>query len=46
MQIPKVKLDEFIQLYQKHFGVVLTRDQALEKASKLLYFMRVVVGSN
>lgn len=43
MQIPEAKLDEFIVLYQKHFGVVLARDQALERATKLLNFMRIMV---
>lgn len=46
MQIPEAKLDEFILLYQKRFGVMLGRDQALEKALKLLNFMRVIVGKD
>lgn len=46
MQIPEAKLDEFILLYQTRFGVVLGRDQALEKALKLLNFMRIIVSKD
>lgn len=45
MQIPDAKLEEFVMLYQKHYGVALSRDQALEKATKLLNFMRIIVGT-
>ncbi len=44
MLIPDAKLEEFIVLYQKHYGLVLGKDEALEKATKLLNFMRIVVG--
>ena len=44
MQIPEAKLDEFVTLYQNRFGIVLQRGEALEKATKFLNFMRVVVG--
>ena len=44
MQIPEAKLDEFVTLYQNRFGIVLGRGEALEKATKFLNFMRVVVG--
>jgi hypothetical protein len=44
MLIPDAKLEEFIVLYQKHYGITLARDQALEKATKLLNFMKIIVG--
>ena len=44
MQIPEVKLDEFVTLYQNRYGIILQRGEALEKATKFLNFMRVVVG--
>lgn len=43
MLIPDAKLEEFIMLYQKHYGIVLGKNEALEKASKLLNFMRIMV---
>lgn len=43
MLIPNAKLEEFIVLYQKHYGITLSRDQALEKATRLLNFMRIMV---
>ncbi len=46
MQIPSAKLDEFIGLYQKHYGVLLSREEALEKATKLLNFMSVIVENH
>jgi hypothetical protein len=35
-------LDEFIALYQKHYGVVLERNLALSKGLKLCALVRVV----
>lgn len=46
MQIPKAELEKFIALYQKHFGVVLGKDEALEKATKLLNFMRIITETS
>ena len=42
MQIPEAKLDEFILLYQRRFGVVLGRDQVLEKGLRLIRLVEVV----
>ncbi len=46
MQIPSAKLDEFIGLYQEHYGVILSREEALEKATKLLNFIKIIIGNN
>ena len=44
MQIPEAQLGEFVTLYQNRFGIVLDRGEALDKATKFLNFMRLVVG--
>lgn len=36
-------IDEFIALYQKHYGVVLERAVALEKGLQLCRFVELVV---
>ena len=36
-------LEEFIAMYQKRFGVVLTKQEALEKAIRLVRFMKSVL---
>ena len=41
MQISDVQLDKFIAIYHKKFGVVLDRQSAYEKGSKLVQLMKV-----
>ncbi len=43
MQLPEKQIDEFIALYEKHYGVVLDRKAALEKGLKLCRFIEIVV---
>lgn len=45
MQIPKEKVDEFKDLYRKRFGIDLSDQEALEKGTKLLNFMRIIIQS-
>ena len=33
-------------LYAKHYGIVLEEAAALEKATKLLNFIRIIVGTH
>lgn len=42
MQLSDQHIDEFIALYEKHYGVVLERDIALEKGIKLCRFVELV----
>ena len=47
MQLSDHHLDEFIGLYQKHYGVVLERAVALEKGLQLCRFVEIVtLGAN
>jgi hypothetical protein len=41
-QIPREKLKEFKDLYKKHYGIDLTDQEALEKGTKLLNFVRII----
>lgn len=43
MQLSDRHIDEFIVLYQKHYGVVLERAEALEKGLRLCRFVELVV---
>jgi hypothetical protein len=43
MQLSDRHIDEFIVLYQKHYGVVLERAVALEKGLQLCRFVELVV---
>ena len=38
MQLKDQHIDEFIVLYEKHYGVVIDRDSALEKGIYLVKF--------
>ena len=42
MQIPEAKLEEFMTLYERRYGVHLSKKDALERALRLLGFMRTV----
>lgn len=42
MQILDQHLDEFIQLYEKHYGVVLDREEAEKKGMELCNLVRIV----
>lgn len=42
MQLADRHIDEFIALYQKHYGVVLERAVALEKGLQLCRFVELV----
>ena len=42
MQLADRYIDEFIELYQKHYGVVLERAVALEKGLQLCRFVELV----
>lgn len=46
MQLSDQHIDKFIELYQKHFGVVLERAEALEKGIKLCRFVKLVVSES
>ncbi len=46
MELPAQHLDEFIALYEKHYGVVLDRQTALEKGLKLCRLVELVVFDN
>ncbi len=43
MQLQDRHIDEFISLYEKHFGVVLERPIALEKGLKLCRLVELAV---
>lgn len=45
-KISNEHLDQFIELYQKHYGETLERDVAYEKASKLLRLVEIVEKGN
>lgn len=42
MRLSDPLIDEFIILYEKHHGVVLSRDDALEKGMQLCRFVELV----
>lgn len=42
MTISDEHLDQFIELYQKHYGETLDRDVAYEKAFRLLRLIEIV----
>jgi hypothetical protein len=42
MQLQDQHINDFIELYKKHFGVVLSRAQAEEKGMQLCNFVRLV----
>ena len=42
MQLSDQHIDEFIKLYEKHYGVVLDRAEAEEKGMELCNFIRIV----
>ena len=42
MQLADRHIDEFIELYQKHYGVVLERAVALEKGLQLCRLVELV----
>ncbi len=42
MEISQVQLKAFRSLYQKHFGIELSKAETLEKALALLNLMRLV----
>ena len=42
MQLQDHHIDEFITMYQKHYGVVLERAEALEKGLKLCRLVELV----
>jgi phosphoribosyl-dephospho-CoA transferase len=46
MELPAHHIDEFIALYEKHHGVVLDRQTALEKGLKLCRLVELVVFDN
>ena len=41
--IPKDKLDEFKRLYRKHYGMDLTDAETLDKATRLVRLIEVVL---
>jgi hypothetical protein len=43
MQLTDDHLTEFQMLYRKHFGVDLTKEEALEKGLRLIRLMEVVL---
>lgn len=43
MKLQDRHIDEFIELYQKHYGVRLERSEALEKGLQLCRFVELVV---
>lgn len=42
MQISEQKLDEFISLYQKEFGIILDKKIAYDKALRLLGLIKII----
>ena len=42
MTLSDQHIDEFISLYEKHHGVVLERDIAIEKGMQLCRFIEIV----
>lgn len=42
MQLPDEYIVRFQRLYQKHFGVELSREEAIRKGTKLIRFMKAV----
>ena len=42
MTLSDQHIDEFISLYEKHYGVVLERDVAIEKGMQLCRFIEIV----
>lgn len=46
MQISAQQIDKFIQIYQKNFGVVLSRDSARAKGVRLAETMKLILQEN
>jgi hypothetical protein len=46
MQITDKQLDKFIQIYRKHFGILLDRESALVKGQKLAEVMKLILKDN
>jgi len=46
VQITDKQLNKFIQIYQKHFGVLLDRESALKKGLKLVEVTRLILKEN
>lgn len=42
MQLSNELIEEFIELYKKHYGVVLDREVAIKKGIKLCNLIRLV----
>ncbi|MDC1205480.1 hypothetical protein N8083_01375 [Candidatus Pacebacteria bacterium] len=42
MELLDQHVDEFIVLYQKHYGVVLERDEAIKKGRQLIRLVELV----
>jgi len=42
MQIPEKSLNKFIELYEKEYGTVLTREKASKIAAKLLILFKTI----
>ena len=46
MQLTDRHIDEFIALYEKHYGVVLDRLVAMDKGIQLCRFVELVCSNN
>ncbi len=46
MELPEEHMKEFIALYKKHYGVVLSRDEAIRKGKQLMRFVEMVEFSS
>jgi len=46
MQITDKQLDRYIEIYQKHFGLLLNRESAREKGAKLAEAIKLVLQEN
>ena len=46
MQITDKQIDRFIQIYQKHFGILLDRESALKKGQKLAEVTQLILKEN
>lgn len=46
MRITDKQLDRFIELYQKHFDIVLDRKSACKKGSKLAEVLQLILEDN
>ena len=45
MNIPPQALKEFIELYEKEYGITLVNDVAQEYATRIINFVRAVYGN-